>query len=64
MAARFKIRLWRLGGRDENLAAGRSALYRRASCNGAASLGKYADEMELETTSAVDPPHRRDWGDD
>jgi len=51
-------------GRDENLAAGRSALYRRASCNGAASLGKYADEMELETTSAVDPPHRRDWGDD
>jgi fructose-bisphosphate aldolase class I len=51
-------------GRDENLAAGQSALYRRASCNGAASLGKYADEMELETASAVDPPHRRDWGDD
>jgi fructose-bisphosphate aldolase, class I len=51
-------------GRNENLAAGQSALYRRASCNGAASLGKYADEMELEAASADDPPHRRDWGDD
>src|SRR5262249_6134523 len=27
-------------GRDENLAAGQRALYRRASCNGAASVGK------------------------
>ena len=51
-------------GRDENLAAGQSALYRRASCNGAASVGKYTDEMELETVSADDPPHRRDWRDD
>jgi len=51
-------------GRDENLASGQSALYRRASCNGAASLGKYADEMELETASADEPPHRRDWRDD
>jgi fructose-bisphosphate aldolase class I len=51
-------------GRDENLAAGQSALYRRASCNGAASLGKYTDEMELESVSADDPPHRRDWRDD
>jgi fructose-bisphosphate aldolase, class I len=51
-------------GRDENLAAGQSALYRRASCNGAASLGRYADEMELETASADDPPHRRDWSED
>jgi fructose-bisphosphate aldolase, class I len=51
-------------GRDENLAAGQSALYRRASCNGAASVGKYTDEMELESVSADDPPHRRDWRDD
>jgi fructose-bisphosphate aldolase, class I len=51
-------------GRDENLAAGQSALYRRASCNGAASVGKYTDEMELESASADDPPHRRDWRDD
>jgi fructose-bisphosphate aldolase class I len=51
-------------GRDENLAAGQSALCRRASCNGAASVGKYTDKMELESASPVDPPHRRDWGDD
>jgi fructose-bisphosphate aldolase class I len=51
-------------GRDDNLAAGQSALYHRASCNGAASVGKYTDEMELESASADDPPHRRDWRDD
>jgi fructose-bisphosphate aldolase class I len=51
-------------GRDENLAVGQSALYRRASCNGAASVGKYTDEMELESISSDDPPHRRDWRDD
>jgi fructose-bisphosphate aldolase class I len=51
-------------GRDENLAAGQSALYRRANCNGAASIGKYIDEMELETASADEPPHRREWRDD
>src|SRR6516165_11849137 len=51
-------------GREENLSAGQQALYRRASCNGAATFGKYTDEMELESASAVDPPHRRDWGDD
>jgi fructose-bisphosphate aldolase class I len=45
-------------GRDENLAAGQSALYRRASCNGAASVGKYTDAMELESVSTDDPyPH-------
>jgi fructose-bisphosphate aldolase, class I len=51
-------------GRDENLAVGQTALYRRASCNGAASVGKYTDQMELESVSADDPPHRRDWRDD
>src|SRR6516225_9543208 len=51
-------------GRDENLAVGQSALYRRASCNGAASVGKYTDEMELESISSDDPPHGRDWRDD
>src|SRR5262249_14263767 len=51
-------------GRDENLTAGQAALYRRASCNGAASVGKYTQEMELETAGADDPPHRRDWRDD
>ena len=51
-------------GRDENLAAGQNALYRRARSNGAASIGKYTDEMELESVSADDPPHRREWSDD
>ena len=51
-------------GQDENLTAGQSALYRRASCNGAASVGKYTDEMELETAGADEPPHRREWRDD
>jgi fructose-bisphosphate aldolase class I len=49
-------------GRIENLAAGREALHRRASLNGAASAGKYTDEMEA-ASSADDPPHRRDWRD-
>jgi fructose-bisphosphate aldolase, class I len=51
-------------GRDENLAAGQAALCRRVSCNGAASVGKYTEDMELESASADDPPHRRDWRDD
>jgi fructose-bisphosphate aldolase, class I len=51
-------------GRDENLAAGQRALYRRASFNGAATVGKYTDEMEAASLSADDPPHRRDWRDD
>jgi fructose-bisphosphate aldolase, class I len=51
-------------GRDENLAAGQQALYRRARLNGAASVGKYGDEMEAASPEADDPPHRRDWRDD
>jgi fructose-bisphosphate aldolase class I len=51
-------------GRAENLSAGQRALYHRASCNGAASAGKYRDEMEAESPGADDPPHRRDWRDD
>jgi len=33
-------------GRSEDLATGQSAFYRRARCNGAACVGRYADEME------------------
>ncbi|NRP74857.1 Fructose-bisphosphate aldolase class 1 [Ensifer psoraleae] len=33
-------------GRDENLKLGQQALYHRARCNGAASLGTYTDQME------------------
>ena len=51
-------------GRDENLQAGQHALYRRARCNGAASVGKYTGEMEETSPRVDDPPHRRDWRDD
>jgi fructose-bisphosphate aldolase class 1 len=39
-------------GRDENLAAGQSALCRRAICNGTASVGNYTQDMELEPARA------------
>jgi hypothetical protein len=52
------------GAGREYLAAGQQALYRRAKSNGAASVGKYRDEMDLESAGADDPPHRRDRCDD
>jgi fructose-bisphosphate aldolase class I len=39
-------------GRDENLPAGQSALWRRAICNGAASVGNYTHDMEPEPARA------------
>jgi fructose-bisphosphate aldolase class I len=51
-------------GRDENIQAGQQALYHRARCNGAASLGNYTDEMEAEPAGAESPSHRREWHDD
>jgi fructose-bisphosphate aldolase class I len=51
-------------GRDENLSAGQQAFFSRARANGAASVGKYTDEMEATPGGADDPPHRRDWRDD
>ena len=51
-------------GRDENLVAGRQALYLRARCNSAASLGRYTDEMEDTSVSIASPAHRREWHDD
>jgi len=51
-------------GRDENLGAGRQALYQRARCNSAASLGRYTAEMEAIPVGAGSPPHRREWRDD
>jgi fructose-bisphosphate aldolase, class I len=51
-------------GRDENLEAGKEALYHRARCNSAASLGKYTAEMEKIPVGAGNPPHRREWRDD
>jgi fructose-bisphosphate aldolase class I len=46
-------------GRDENLKAGQHALYHRARCNGAASLGQYTEEMEAGAVDAGNPAHRR-----
>jgi fructose-bisphosphate aldolase class I len=51
-------------GLDENLKAGQQALYHRARCNGAASMGTYTDEMEGEPAGAGSSAHRREWDDD
>ena len=51
-------------GLDENLKAGQQALYHRARCNGAASMGAYTDEMEGELVGAGSSAHRREWDDD
>jgi fructose-bisphosphate aldolase, class I len=56
------LETWR--GRDENLAAARQALYQRARCNSAGSLGRYRDEIEDTPVSVASPPHRRTWHDD
>ena len=44
------LEAWR--GRDENLKTGQDALSHRGRCNGAASLGRYTDEMETSSSRA------------
>ena len=51
-------------GQEANLKAGQEALYRRARCNGAASLGRYTEDMEPASVGAASPAHRREWHDD
>ena len=51
-------------GKDESLEAGRQAVYHRARCNGAASLGNYTDEMEADGVGFSSSPHRHEWRDD
>ena len=51
-------------GQDEKLAAGRRALYQRARCNNAASLGRYTDDLEHLPVGFVTPHHRKEWHDD
>ena len=41
------LQAWR--GQEANLKAAQEALYHRARCNGAASLGTYTDEMQTAT---------------
>lgn len=56
------LETWR--GRDENLADAQRALLHRAGCNGAASQGRYTEEMEMGSADARSPAHRREWTDD
>jgi fructose-bisphosphate aldolase, class I len=48
-------------GRDENAKAAQEALSHRARCNGAASLGRYTDDMD---TSSATRSQRHDVHDD
>ena len=48
-------------GRDENLKIAQEALTHRARCNGAASLGRYTDDMEASPAS---PAQRHEVHDD
>jgi fructose-bisphosphate aldolase class I len=48
-------------GRDDNVKAAQEALAHRARCNGAASLGRYTDEMEATPAS---PAQRHEVHDD
>jgi fructose-bisphosphate aldolase class I len=51
-------------GRDENLKTAQEALSHRARCNGAASLGRYTDEMERKSAGAGSPAQRHEVHDD
>jgi len=48
-------------GQDENMKSAQEALLHRARCNGAASLGRYTDDMEASLTTR---PQRHDVHDD
>jgi fructose-bisphosphate aldolase, class I len=58
----YALETWH--GRDENLLSARQALYHRARCNGAASLGNYTEEMEAAGVGFSSSPHRHEWRDD
>jgi fructose-bisphosphate aldolase class I len=51
-------------GKKENFEAGQQAFYHRAKCNGAASLGKYTEEMEGDMRGREIPAHRAGWEED
>jgi fructose-bisphosphate aldolase, class I len=51
-------------GRDENLKAGQQALYHRARCNGAASLGTYTEEMETAAAGQRALADHYEWHED
>ena len=51
-------------GRERDRRAAQQALYHRARCNGAASLGTYNREMEAQSEGVEAASHQRDWHDD
>jgi fructose-bisphosphate aldolase class I len=51
-------------GRDENLKTAHETLSHRARCNGAASLGRYTDDMEASSAGAGSPAQRHELHDD
>jgi fructose-bisphosphate aldolase class I len=51
-------------GRASGVQAGQRALYHRARCNSAASLGTYDESMERDTAEAGTAPHKAHWSDD
>lgn len=51
-------------GESKNIQTGQQALYHRAKCNGAASCGKYREEMEGDSSRTTAPAHRAEWHDD
>jgi fructose-bisphosphate aldolase class I len=51
-------------GRDENLRSAQQALSQRARLNGAASLGRYSDEMETGSARGSSTAQRHEWHDD
>jgi fructose-bisphosphate aldolase, class I len=51
-------------GESKNIQAGQQALYHRAKCNGAASCGKYTEELEGDPSRKTAPEHRAEWHDD
>ena len=51
-------------GESQNIQAGQQALFHRAKCNWAASLGKYTEEIEGDPSRKTAPAHRSDWHDD
>jgi len=56
------LEVW--NGKDENLGAGRQAVYHRARCNSAASLGNHTDQVEADSVGVSNSPHRHGWRGD
>jgi len=56
------LKTWQ--GKAEQFKAGQQAFYHRATCNGAAALGKYADALEGKGAKAAAGAGGAEWHDD